>query len=108
MNYKIPNKLDPAPTSAFEKNEFQNKFAPGSIDFAYSGYQGQFGSKFERNNHLEVIDIKDYAPLSKHAQLPKHLQENVNRQRLCNNNALDTILPKQQKLLSKRPKTVAP
>jgi len=108
MDYKIPNKLDPAPTSAYEKNEFQNKFAPGSIDFAYSGYQGQFGSKFERNNNLEVIDIKDYALLSKHSQLPKHLQENVNRQRLCNKVALDAIPPQQPKLLTKRPKTVAP
>ena len=76
--FKVPENIDHATTSAAQCSKFDHKFAPAYVDFAYSGYPGYYGCADARANQIDVIDLKEkLVPHSKFNPLPEHIQENV-------------------------------
>lgn len=80
-DYKVPESIDHAPTSAARAGKFDYKFAPAYVDFAYSGYPGYYGCADSRANQIDVIDLKEkLIPHSKFTPLPANIQQNIDMQ----------------------------
>lgn len=79
-DYIVLKDLDQAPIAAGEDNGFAHKFAPAAVNFAYSGTTGYYGSKHERDNQIDFINLKEkLMPYPRHKPLCRRLTNNVNK-----------------------------